>query len=124
MILKDVPIKSRRRAIRAYSKGEIVVTAPLARHMRLSNGDRIKLVYDNNGKLYLTKCDKGIPVRKKVKNNEVGSYRAYSISYSDILLKGQSKGLFTIGEIKEVEGKKYYTIIQKNNYAGQAEFKV
>lgn len=120
MKLKDIEVKRRLKSIRVYARGDIILTAPLVRFMGIQEGDFVKFVEREGTKeLYIKKADVGIPVYKKNKKGDACSLTAYSKDYCRLLLKGDEKGIFRIGEKITENGVDYFTIIYKKNYATQ-----
>lgn len=118
MQLREIAPQRRIKAIRVYKNGEVILTAPLVRYMKLQPGDRLKIFFcEKSHELYLTKNEKGIRLRKKNRSGQATSLRTFSKGYSDYLLKGEQKGLFRVGEVVENEEQLYYPIIYKKNYA-------
>ncbi len=110
--------------IRAYDTGEIVLSAPLARRMRLKDGDHVQIfMCRSNGfdEMFISKCDEssGLEARSKTKRGR--SLRIFSKRATSILLKDEPKGIFRIGETIEKEGKELHTIIYLKNYAERKE---
>jgi hypothetical protein len=120
MVLKEIPLERKYTTLRAYDSGEIVITARLAKTMELQEGQGVKMVYSDNPtsrELYLTKCHTGIETRRRRADYNSSALRAYSTIYTKMLLKGAKRGIFRIGETIQCEGKDYFTIIYKKNYA-------
>lgn len=110
--------------IRAYDTGEIVLSAPLTRRMRLKDGDRVQIfMCRSNGfeEMFIAKCDNpsGVPVKRRTKRDR--SLRIFSKRATSILLKDEPKGIFRIGETIEKEGKELHTILFLKNYAERKE---
>ncbi len=105
--------------IRAYTTGEIVISAPLARIMDIDDGDCVKIFMCDGGRhntseMYIAKDKNGLRAKRRKKDR---SLRIYSKQATDLLLNGCEKGVFRIGESVTIEGKELHTIIYKRNYA-------
>lgn len=121
MRFTDIPHTSKRRlGLRVYESGEIVITAPLARKMKITEGEGVKLLFCDVSKsreLFLTKSDRGVKTKLRRKGTNTVSLRLYSKEYANALLNGAKKGIFRIGETVSHEGQNYFTVIYKKNYA-------
>ncbi len=115
-----VEIKPSRRfmALRMYQSGMFVITAGLARKMGVSEGSHVKMFMCNKSReYYLTKADSGVELKRKNRTGQSYTLVGYAKAYTDELLKGDTKGIFRIGEKVRKEDIDYFTIIYKKNYA-------
>lgn len=110
--------------IRAYDTGEIDISAELARRMNLQNGDRVQIfMCRNNGydELYITKSYEESGVVACGSSDRGRALRIYSKKASKIMLKGNRKGIFRVGEVINKDGRELHTIIYRKNYAERKE---
>lgn len=110
--------------IRAYSTGEIVISAPLARKMDVSDGDHVQIFMSRSMgfmELYISKCHGACGLKTKRRMKRDHSLRVFSKKAAGIMLNGQQKGIFRIGEVVQKEGRELFTIIYCKNYAERKE---
>lgn len=110
--------------IRAYDTGEIVLSAPLTRRMRLKDGDHVQIfMCRSNGfdEMFIAKCDEslGLEARRRMKRDR--SLRIFSKRAASIMLNDRSKGIFKMGETIKKGDKELHTILYFKNYAERKE---
>lgn len=110
--------------IRAYDTGEIVLSAPLTRRMRLKDGDHVQIfMCRSNGfdEMFISKCDEssGLEARRRTKRDR--SLRIFSKRAASIMLNDKSKGIFKMGETVKKGDKELHTILYFKNYAERKE---
>lgn len=120
----DITSRTPHCKIRAYSTGEIVISAPLASIMDLSDGDHVQIFMCRSMgfmELFISKNHDACGLKAKRKKKGDRSLRVFSKKAAGIMLNNQQKGIFKIGEVIQKEGRELFTIIYCRNYAERKE---